>query len=132
MSLPLEEKIMAAIGLGMEYNWYNESGSCAYIRRKAVILLKEAIQKEHDAGSEISEPQTQLINYCRDIANNEEKDYILTKTWQVCSDTIRLHMNLFHNPEYETKAVQVIKDCYPIKTKQFNEDWYSSINVKRR
>ena len=119
MSLPLEEKIMAAIGLGMEYNWYNGSGSCAYIRREAVRLLKVAIQKEHDTGSEISEPQIQLINHCRDVANDEEDNYVLTRTWQVCADTIRLHMNLFHNPKYATKAVKVIKDCYPIKTKQF-------------
>jgi len=33
-------------------------------------------------------------------------------------------MQLFHNPEYATKAVKVIKDCYPIKTNNFEVDWY--------
>jgi len=40
MSLPLEDTIMEVIGLGMEYNWYNGSGSCGYIRREAVRLLR--------------------------------------------------------------------------------------------
>jgi len=87
MAMELEEKVMAAIGLGQHYNWYNGSGSCEYIRKNAANKLAEAMQIEGIT------PNNTLVGLVRQAAQKlDDSEYTLTNTWQVASDVIQTHI----------------------------------------
>jgi hypothetical protein len=83
MALPLESKIMADIGLGMHYSWYNGSGSCRHIALGAAQKLPEVLKAE---GVKIDR---QLVRLLEKVADHETR-YELTKTWVCASDVIQL------------------------------------------
>lgn len=93
MAMELESKIMAEIGLGMHYNWYNGSGSCDYIRREAAEKLAKAIEKHHKAGDRIAPPDKELVELVKEATGYEEDSSILTKTWVVASYVIAAHIH---------------------------------------
>lgn len=85
MAVELEQTIMADIGLGAHYNWFNGSGSCESIRRKAVEVLTEAAEIH---GLTISQ---EWLNHCRKAYRADAIEggrYTLTKTWVSCSYAI--------------------------------------------
>lgn len=101
MAVALEQEIMEAIGLGMHYNWYNGSCSCAGRAQQAARKLSGVIQSAHDAGKEISAPDNGLIR----LANiREPNDATLTKTWQACSYIIQAHIYLYSAKDDRDKA----------------------------
>lgn len=84
MSMEMEDKIMARIGLGQHYSWSNGSGSCEYIRRNAVEKLPDALE-EH--GLEITPA---WLAHCRKaIRADSVSRYRLTNTWIACSYAIQ-------------------------------------------
>jgi len=94
MALKLESEIMARIGLGNHYQWFNGSTSCAAYRNSAVAKLKKAIQAAHDDGKHICPPQDDLIDLARRARGLDQSDCTLTKTWQACSHVIAIHIHL--------------------------------------
>ena len=102
MAVQLEQDIMEAIGLGANYNWYNGSGSCEYIRRKAAESLSQAIQKAHDEGKDIAEPNGVLIQLAKQADDTDR--YVLTKTWQACATIIQAHIYAFHARDVTEEA----------------------------
>jgi hypothetical protein len=92
MSLPLEDEIMAEIGLGQHFSWFNGSGSCLYIRQDAANKLGDVLRKYADAGK-VFEPDGAVLGAVRCVAMCEKTDYLLTKTWQACATAIRAHMD---------------------------------------
>jgi hypothetical protein len=105
MSLELEDEIMAAIGLGNHYNWFNGSGSCFGIRNAAIRRLPIAIRAAQKRGAKIARPPKELIKMLYEVSRRESSDSSLTKTWQALSDAIRTCMTIA-----ETKAA-VPKNC---------------------
>lgn len=86
MAVELEEMIMAEIGLGSNYRWFNGSGSCGYIRRNAVDELPK-VAKKH--GLTIA---PSWLNHCREADEVDQVDgeqYSLTNTWIACSYAIQ-------------------------------------------
>jgi hypothetical protein len=125
MALPLEEQIMREIGLGNHYNWYNGSGSCEYVRQKAIEQLTQAIQSYADAGEEILPPDRELIEFARQVAfHGEESQYSLTKTWEVVSYVIADHIHRFHDPDAKS-IVDALREHYPLKRRDdiFWDKW---------
>jgi len=93
MAMPLEETIMREIGLGANYNWFNGSGSCRYIRQTAADKLASVIQKHQEAGEEIAAPDNHLVAVLKRVAQiGDESDYSLTRTWQAASYVIAEHI----------------------------------------
>ena len=96
MALPLEQKIMNEVGLGQHYGWYNDSGSCQYIRHDAADKLADVIQKYHDQDGEIAAPNHSLVAIVKQIAHyGDNGRYTLTKTWQAASYVIAHHIHVF-------------------------------------
>jgi hypothetical protein len=94
MAMELESKIMAEIGLGNHYNWYNGSGSCGGIRRDAAEKLAEVIEKHHKAGDRIAPPDKVLVKLVKEVAGaGDEDESTLTKTWVVASYIIAEHIH---------------------------------------
>jgi len=92
--MELESKIMAEIGLGNHYSWFNGSGSCGYIREEAAAKLAEIIEKHHKAGDRIAPPDKVLVKLVKDVAERgDENDSTLTKTWVVASYIIAEHIH---------------------------------------
>jgi hypothetical protein len=86
MALELEEKIMSKIGLGMNYRWFNGSGSCRYLANNAVELLPSALSEE---GLTLSNAWK---SRCEEALSKDLREggiYSLTSTWQACSNAIR-------------------------------------------
>lgn len=107
MAMQLEEEIMAKIGLGSHYGWYNGSGSCGDIRRQAARKLEEAISEAGVAGNKIASPNPRLIALVKEVATRGDKDeYVLTKTWQAVSDAIAAHIHAAANPGKEQEVFQ--------------------------
>ena len=110
MPLPLESTIMAEIGLGANYRWYNGSGSCEYTRKKAARKVASAIQAHVNAGDEIAAPNMRLIALVgRAACELDTNRYTLTKTWQVASDVIQAHIHGYGDPDFlgqMTKSIQ--------------------------
>ena len=96
MALDLEIEVMRDIGLGMPYHWFNGSGSCDGIRRRAAEQLRDAIQKRHADGAALVAPVESLCAVARQAVAWDDSQYSLTKTWQVCSEVIRAHMELVY------------------------------------
>ena len=97
MALELESEIMAAIGLGQHYNWFNGSGSCYGIRNAAIRKLPSAIRAARRRGKKIVMPPKELLNMLEEVSRTESSDYSLTKTWQALSDAIRTCMTIAEN-----------------------------------
>ena len=95
MALELEETIMREIGLGAHYNYSNGSGSCRYIREKAVRVLPEVIAKYHaEDKTAIAEPDQRLCDTLATIAQvSDSSDSSLTKTWEAASYVIAEHIH---------------------------------------
>lgn len=95
MALPLESTIMAEIGLGQNYSWFNGSGSCGYIRKKAVKRLSDVTKKHHYAApKEIALPDEDMLNLLTEVANRGDKsEYSLTNTWVAASYIIAHHIH---------------------------------------
>jgi len=124
MALELESEIMNEIGFGMPHNWYNGSGSCAYIRRKATKVLGRVIEKYHKEGKEIAMPNASLLETLADVAEyGDNDDFCLTKTWQAASDIIRAHMSAVLLPEANReKEYQQIKEHVQTRYLGFSND----------
>lgn len=123
MAMPLEETIMTEVGLGMHFNWFNGSGSCEYVRRHAVDLLTEAIQKHHDAGEQIAAPNAEMIALAREATRWDDSQYVLTKSWQVTTEVIATHIHGFYEPEEKRanwfrEMTQNLRRCYQPAHKQ--------------
>ena len=97
MALPLEKKIMQEIGLGMNYRYYNGSGSCRFLAKQAADKLPSAIKKHADAGEEIITPHFRLCKMASSFVGFEGSDYELTAAWQACATIIRAHMDAVHD-----------------------------------
>ncbi len=86
MAVELEQTVMREIGLGSNYNWFNGSGSCEYIRRDAVDKLAKVASNRELVISE------KWLKHCR-IANQVDQvdggKYTLTNTWIACSYAIQ-------------------------------------------
>lgn len=85
MALPLEQEVMADIGLGQHYSWFNGSGSCQYTRNKAIELLPE---KARDKGLQISD---KWLAHCKTASLVDQHNagvYSLTNVWIACSYAI--------------------------------------------
>jgi hypothetical protein len=94
MALELEYVIMAEIGFGQNYSWYNGSGSCQFMRRDAANRIAPAIQKHHDAGEPIAQPDEGLVAILKRVAAiGDDSPYSLTKTWQAASYIIAEHIH---------------------------------------
>jgi flagellar biosynthesis/type III secretory pathway protein FliH len=115
MAAELEQEIMREIGLGQPYNYFNGSGSCAYIRRQAARSLPNAIQKFHDEGKEVAEPNQQLCNLVAQVDSCEvdlfgkPSTYVLTKTWEVASYVIQAHLYLYHAKTEQDRS-KIVRD----------------------
>jgi hypothetical protein len=118
MSLLLEDTIMQEIGLGAHYNYFNGSGSCEYIRKKAARKLESTIQRHHDEGDEIAAPDLLLIDIVRQVATwGDNSRYSLTKTWQAASYVIAHHIHAFHSEpdavgRMADELVEYIREAY--------------------
>jgi hypothetical protein len=95
MALELETKIMAEIGLHANFNWFNGSESCRYVRQEAVKRLPEVIRKYHDADPrQIALPDAALMNILTRVSvEGDTRDTTLTKTWQAASYVIAAHIH---------------------------------------
>ena len=94
MALELELEIMCEIGLGNHFDTYNGSGSCRYIRGEAANRIANVIQRHHDAGEQIAQPDEDLIATLKRVAEiGDERDTSLTKTWQTASYVIAEHIH---------------------------------------
>lgn len=111
MTSQLGNKIMAEIGLESHYLDLNGTVTCKYIRVKAAKQLEAAIERNHTFHPKaISEPKQDLIQLVQLISENEAPDSILTKTWEVASEVIGVHIRTasISNEERE-KAYERIK-----------------------
>jgi hypothetical protein len=111
MALELESEIMNEIGLGQHYNWYNGSGSCQYIRQEAANRVAPAIQKYHEAGEPIAQPDEDLVAILKRVAAiGDNSQYSLTKTWKAASYVIAEHIHQAGATEQDrTKAYGRLK-----------------------
>ena len=126
MTMPLEETIMSEIGLGANYQWFNGSGSCRYLRQKAAEKLADAIQKHLDAGEEIAPPDTELVALVKRVAQvGDQSEYELTKTWQAASYVIAEHIHQARGSEENRR------EAYE-RLKQYIEQNYISAHANRR
>jgi hypothetical protein len=86
MAVVLEQEVMQGIGLGQNYRWYNGSGSCSHIRRKAVDQLVSVAEKK---GLQIS---SDWVAHCRKATRVDQVgsgQFGLTNTWIACSYAIQ-------------------------------------------
>lgn len=116
----LEYRVMAKIGLGQNYRWFNGSGSCEYIRRSAVDNLPNALQELRNQGHKVAPTSQLLMDTVRRIANSYESSrYSLTNTWQALSYVISEHLEqgLETDPLVRERAFQSLND-YLIDTFQ--------------
>jgi hypothetical protein len=84
--LEIEEKIMDRIGLGMNYRWFNGSGSCEYIRDQAIDRLVN-VMSEYELY-----PSKEWLDACKEASLADMIDggkYTLTNTWVAISNTLR-------------------------------------------
>lgn len=113
MALELESEIMAQIGLGQHYTWFNGSGSCYGIRNKAIRLLPVRIRAAKRRGEKIAMPPKNLLDMLVEVSRREQGDYVLTKTWQALSDAIRTCMTIAETKkERVTKHLDEWADCH--------------------
>lgn len=114
MAMELESQIMAEIGLAQHFNWFNGSGSCAGIRRKAVELLPKVIRKHIKAKEKIRVPTSRMMSLLRNVADmGDESMYSLTKTWQACSEVIAACIHAGHgDKEIVAHIEQYIAENY--------------------
>ncbi len=102
MAFPLESTIMAEIGLGNHYHWYNGSRSCRGRRVEAADKLTGKIQEHHDAGDEIAQPSGILIAMLKRVAKSgETSSDSLTNTWVSASYVIAEHIHQAHSSNEE-------------------------------
>lgn len=109
MALPEEQAVMAAIGLGQHYNWYNGSGSCREVRHHAAERLAGALS---EAGYVVN---AALIELVKQVAyGGEESEYVLTKTWECASDVIQLSIHAANgmSPEAFVTVEAAIRGLY--------------------
>ncbi len=86
MAVELEQEIMANIGLGNNYRWFNGSGSCFFIAKNAIDKLSGAMKKKGLSLSSAWE------KHCREALRVDQFDggnYSLTNTWIACSYAIQ-------------------------------------------
>jgi hypothetical protein len=140
MSIPLESDVMAEIGLGASYNWYNGSGSCRSIRQSAVRHLEPVLRKFHEKfPDEIAAPDLKIIKIAQTVCDREESEYVLTRTWQVCSDIIRSHMEAplsqdinFMDKRYKVLMKNYVGDISDDYLYGYDEGWGGYIVARRR
>ncbi len=82
MADPIEQQVMAAIGFGSHYNWYNGSGSCKGRAREALRLLPMKLEAEEMT----LDPQWAAAIQ---QAIGEDSEYGLTMAWKACSYAIQ-------------------------------------------
>jgi hypothetical protein len=112
MALELEDTIMTEIGLGNHYNWFNGSGSCRYLRIESASRLESTIKKHADAGDKIAQPDNKLINLAIAVAGSLrlDRDYELTRTWEVCSYIIAAHIHEAGRPGAIKETIKFLKN----------------------
>lgn len=99
MAHPTEQEIMAAIGLGSHYNWYNGSGSCAWIGRQAVEKLPDALQER---GMSLSKEWARVLSKALQADSFDSPGgYSLTNVWVACSYAIQDAMYRHESPDSE-------------------------------
>jgi len=86
MAVDLEQTVMREIGLGQHYSWSNGSGSCQYIRRKAVLELQPIAQNH---GLSISPAWLKHCQIANQVDQVNGRQYSLTNTWVSCSYAIQ-------------------------------------------
>lgn len=119
MAVELEQTIMAEIGLGNNYRWFNGSGDCGYIRRDAVGNLVE-VAKTH--GLTISD---KWLNHCKTAAQVDQFDsqqYGLTNTWIACSYAIK---DAIHRDECGEDAGFPPEENWVFWSNEKREEWQS-------
>jgi hypothetical protein len=134
----LEDKIMAEIGLGQNYRWYNGSGSCEYIRKEAVAQLKQKLENYREEGYKIAPTSELLVGTLQRIANSfESSRYSLTNTWQALSYVIAEHLHTANlSPDEQERAFQSLNDYlvqnYQVAVQQKQEEERFAREVKNR
>lgn len=129
MALELEQEIMDQIGLGANYQWFNGSGSCIYIRQEAAWMIGEKIQEAHDSGKPITQPNQKLVDILCQIAIHDAGDkYTLTYTWQAASAIIAEHIHNYSRTESDAreacdKLAEYLKKKY---LRQTEREWITS------
>ena len=94
MALPLEATIMEEIGLGNHYSYYNGSGSCQFIRKKAADKLQIIIKEYRLRGEIIGEADARLCAILKQIASNgDQSEFSLTNTWKAASYIVAEHIH---------------------------------------
>jgi hypothetical protein len=92
MAVELEQTVMREIGLGNHYSWFNGSGACGHIARKAVDSLPKIAQKN---GLTISKAWLAKCNEAiradafDSSANDQYRVFSLTNVWVTCSYAIQ-------------------------------------------
>lgn len=96
MAVQLEQDIMREIGLGQHYNYFNSSGSCEYIRKRAARELPDVLRRYRADGKEVAPPNDKLCSLLERVAGSEESRYTLTNTWCAASYVIQAHLYLYY------------------------------------
>jgi len=134
----LEDKIMAEIGLGQNYLWYNGSGSCEYIRKEAVASLRQKLEDYQEKGYKIAPTSELLVSTLQRIANSyESSKYSLTNTWQALSYVIAEHLSVANmSPDEQERAFQSLNDYlvanYQVAFRQKEDQERFAREVKNR
>ena len=92
--LPIEEEIMREIGFEplLGYQFYEGSGTCATIRRKALEKLPDTLKKYHK-NSQIKRPDYELLDNLKELdLNYGGGDSEIKKTWEGALIVIRAHI----------------------------------------
>jgi glutamate synthase domain-containing protein 2 len=105
MAMELESTIMAEIGLGNHYTYYNGSETCAYTRKVAAEKLSKAIENHHKKDkNSIAKPDENLVGLVKEVAEcGDEHSYDLTKTWVVASYVIAEHIHQAKSTDKERR-----------------------------
>lgn len=97
MAHPTEQEIMNAIGLGTGYHYFNGSGSCRGIARKAIEKLPEALAK---AGMDLDRRWAEMLGTAHAADNLDSPGgYSLTNVWVACSYAIQDAMYRQQDPK---------------------------------
>lgn len=116
MAIELESDIMASIGLGQHYTYFNGSGSCRVIRNAAIARLPQAVRNFRRKKAKIALPPASMLGMLEDISRAEESDYSLTRTWVALAEGIQMLIYIAENPDTPAQS--------------FIEDWAQQHHVK--
>lgn len=121
--------MMAEIGLGNHYSWFNGSGSCRGIRIQASQRLPGVLRSHGMTAN------PELMQIVERVAYNDRcGQYELTETWQCCSEVIRAHMDREGGSTREQfrATVEYIRERYSPKPMTVDGMWEMDMMGNKR